>query len=647
MCSYIRARQLQHRLFAAAPGHPALREAVERIAATLNTRFSLHPEIDAQERTGPGVFTDALLQHARKHPPTLRGAADHWSVRLLPRKAFGEVQDEVCDQPWDSSSSSSSSISSGSSGGDESSLLSSLSSTSIVSSSSSSSSSTAQLGTLRGASLRELSENEQAAVDKQQRQRQPSKARRFARWWMRWVWKRGAGGDSDSSIDGDDGWGADSHRPDIAIAAHLERVASAHEDQQLFPVSADFEPPFDVMTHLVSHGERQSGWDVSQVLSAYGTWQPSVQPTRRPSLAEAVVGSLGVLQQDSHFNSMMMMMGGGGGGVNSSSSSRSSLFMEEDPATSSSSVGVQSESEGMQMVDGGVLVDIGAGYGVISLAAAARGHRVHAFELGPGSLRALEASIERNGFDSLVQVHKVPLGTSSQRGQTCLELVSGAAAAAVTTTTIGALGVPSLPPNVVELARGYSDPAAHAVLDSSLCSRSTLRLPGVEALPRKERVGALRVSANGWEGFILEGFLPLLQRQRPPVIAVEWNPIAMKAVGYHSPLQLLRMLSSLGYDDISHSGFICDERWYSVTYGVRRRGGQRPEDQASLRQPTWCRLMPEDHDLILDKANSKYPETLLFINRASGARSGGGRSAAAAAAAAAPGPGQTVTRQPS
>lgn len=126
--------------------------------------------------------------------------------------------------------------------------------------------------------------------------------------------------------------------------------------QQLYPVSVDFEPPFDLLTHRLGQGERQSGADVGAALSTHGSWQPSVQPSRRPSLVEAVVGS----------------MGGAGGKRN-------------------------------------VLVDVGAGYGLLSLAAAARGHRVHAFELGPASLEALEASIQHNGFEHLVQVRR---GTS-------------------------------------------------------------------------------------------------------------------------------------------------------------------------------------------------------------------------------------------
>ncbi len=39
---------------------------------------------------------------------------------------------------------------------------------------------------------------------------------------------------------------------------------------------------------------------------------------------------------------------------------------------------------------------------------------------------------------------------------------------------------------------------------------------------------------------MLQGFAPLLERaDRPPVLAVEWNPAAMKAAGWRRPLKLL------------------------------------------------------------------------------------------------------------
>ena len=47
-------------------------------------------------------------------------------------------------------------------------------------------------------------------------------------------------------------------------------------------------------------------------------------------------------------------------------------------------------------------------------------------------------------------------------------------------------------------------------------------------------------AANGWEGHVLRGFAPLLERaDRPPVVAVEWNPAAMRAAGWRKPLKLV------------------------------------------------------------------------------------------------------------
>ena len=64
-----------------------------------------------------------------------------------------------------------------------------------------------------------------------------------------------------------------------------------------------------------------------------------------------------------------------------------------------------------------VLLDIGAGMGMFSLAAAARGHKAYAFELSPKSLASLEASIEFNGFQHLITVHKV--GPLAAMGCSC------------------------------------------------------------------------------------------------------------------------------------------------------------------------------------------------------------------------------------
>ncbi len=54
-----------------------------------------------------------------------------------------------------------------------------------------------------------------------------------------------------------------------------------------------------------------------------------------------------------------------------------------------------------------VLLDVGAGNGYFSLAAAARGHDVIAFELSNASLASFEASAKYNGFQKAITLHKV------------------------------------------------------------------------------------------------------------------------------------------------------------------------------------------------------------------------------------------------
>lgn len=68
--NYARTRQVLQWVFAAAPGHPALREICDHIAQNVYTVFSQNTNRDTLERTGPGVFTDFVLKHAAMHPPS-------------------------------------------------------------------------------------------------------------------------------------------------------------------------------------------------------------------------------------------------------------------------------------------------------------------------------------------------------------------------------------------------------------------------------------------------------------------------------------------------------------------------------------------------------------------------------------------------
>lgn len=65
---FARKRQILQWFFAAAPGHPVLREICDAIARHAMTTFSNNTVRDTLERTGPGIWTDKVLQHATGHP---------------------------------------------------------------------------------------------------------------------------------------------------------------------------------------------------------------------------------------------------------------------------------------------------------------------------------------------------------------------------------------------------------------------------------------------------------------------------------------------------------------------------------------------------------------------------------------------------
>jgi len=67
----------------------------------------------------------------------------------------------------------------------------------------------------------------------------------------------------------------------------------AEPSVSLYPVSVDWSPPFSMLVPLKGAGDRQAGDDVSATLTAWGSWQPALEPHRRPSVGEALIGSLG------------------------------------------------------------------------------------------------------------------------------------------------------------------------------------------------------------------------------------------------------------------------------------------------------------------------------------------------------------------
>ncbi|GIL46724.1 hypothetical protein Vafri_3637 [Volvox africanus] len=422
---------------------------------------------------------------------------------------------------------------------------------------------------------------------------------------------------------------------------------------RLFPVSAAFNPPFTILTHLIGQGDMQSGSDVSAHLTSWGTWQAAMsRASRRPLVVEALVGALG--------------------------------------------------PPGL----GTVLVDVSAGTGFFSLAAAARGHKVVAFETSARSIEAFSTSIVYNGFEDRIRLYNVSLGarpsTLCMRERSADDLVQMEAAGSDAGGGQAALAEPN-DATAAATRRGYGDPILHA-LPPADCSVMTVRqtlahmlMGGAEAskpaassavsqagnaglqeadavatvasqalynnsglswddsaLPYQ--VGALRLSAHGWEGWILEGADTWLERHRPGVVLLEYSPTLVERSGYPGGgVRLLHRLHDLGYAYVAHTGYVCDERWFNITRALRAGGtalGQLPSASSANpsgdkgtgqeadvtksgagsaseggpsqttagsvqlpRQPTWCKLKPDLFQLLTDRVHPEVAENVLFIHQ--------------------------------
>lgn len=345
-----------------------------------------------------------------------------------------------------------------------------------------------------------------------------------------------------------------------------------------------------MMTDLVGTGDKQAAADVSAAITAHGTWQPAVAPFRRPAVVEALVGAL---SRHSSSASNSPAAAAAGDKVAAAAIPPTSARARGSTSTSSSGSSADASAPGSRrQVHSGVLVDIGAGHGFFSLAAAARGHRVLAFETSPGSLAALKASIKYNGFEGFIDVHKAVLGATV--GTVCLQHQEPAAAdTAVEQDTSSTHGVlqnaagaaaddsdqtdasqHQLPTKVTPRQRGYPSVAQStaASSDGSACAVKVPKLRLSEVLANNTGVAVVRISADGHEGWIIEGAVDHLRtKHKPAVIYVEFWPAAMRAAGYNHPQQLLQQLYDLGYTDIAHAGHVCDQRWLNVTQVMRSR----------------------------------------------------------------------------
>jgi len=645
---FVRRRQVLNWVFAGAPGHPALREICDHIARSAHRVFTNNTNRDTLERTGPGAFTDvvvrqfwlhskateaakdvlapratnawgtedipevqARLEEARRRVPGTRGQkGDAWNVRVMPKVSFGVHPTGEDGVPFDDP------------------------------------------GVLVAHHF-------------------------LGSWKSRKGWNSAKKGVGDyvtlffTSL-GLGKSGLEEYRAQLSRADPFYAMPKVNE-RAGYPVSAAFDPPFDMLTHL--SGSNASGGNVDVVgasLTKWGGWQAGRHEPKAPTSAEALVGSL--------------------------------------------------SSRGYR---GGVLLDVGAGLGFFSLAAAARGFPVIAYEWNGGD-ELLKASVAHNGFGELVDVRVVRMGgrgeqycraiasaetaarrtlagprgrgaranarverirrgdAGMQRGagegslsardvdhellgvsdaalERTRERLAEAAATRVDTTADagvdgyarddegerddgvrrrrsrsllqsdpakrrarGSRPLPSVrvptPRVPVHLTResilhGGDSPfpceIAHEARISSVDDELGVGTKGVE--PRVT-VAAMRIGfGDGWERHVLEGARRLLTTAPPPVVLIELSPRLNPGPTDErlATHAALDWLWSLGYTDVAHSGEICEERWRNVTRHADTRGGGVGGADHALKQPTWCHASRADLPALAYGAGTE-PESVLL-----------------------------------
>ena len=347
------------------------------------------------------------------------------------------------------------------------------------------------------------------------------------------------------------GGGQTGFKSDLHLGSSSEKseLLTEYVERSLFPVSANFKPTFEISVRRKGTELEAGTQDVSDDLFKYGRWQAGLGPAETPTVVDALVGSLGGKKRSVK------------------------------------------------------LLDIGAGLGFFSLAAAARGHDVESFEVSEDSLEAFESSTSRNGFQDFVKIHRVAL---CDKTENVTYRLPRDADMAETQSLLH--GYPS-----AEAGRRAKE-GAEAGRGGDGGSTVDVRYTRLaDAVSLNKTVGAVRISVGGWEGAVIEGGMGLFSHETnyPSIILVEMNHRASLEAGMSSPVEVLFRLYNLGYVKISHAGPICRRRW------KKQRGLLLPFSSARSRpqapgHSTWCSLNPEDFGAFTQDAESRVAENVLF-----------------------------------
>ena len=167
---------------------------------------------------------------------------------------------------------------------------------------------------------------------------------------------------------------------------------------------------------------------------------------------------------------------------------------------------------------GDVFVDVGANLGYFSVLAASvvgEGGAVFAFEPDPANFQLIEANAALNGLQNRIEAIQAALAAADGKGQLFLS------------------------------ADNLGDHQTYATGGERKCLPIAL-LNGSDYLgDRLHRLDLLKIDTQGSEYQVVQGLLPLLQRQqRPPRIIIELTPLSLRQAGA-SGRALIELLARL------------------------------------------------------------------------------------------------------
>ena len=648
---FVRRRQVLNWAFAAAPGHPALREVCDEIKKNARRVFTNNTNRDTLERTGPGAFTDAVLRHFWRHSAARR------AMRATPGVVSEDVDAVIDDVSTDESEDDSK-------GND-----------SIVDDDDDDDDAKTLKWSVRVLPKVSFGTHPSGEDGVRQDDAGVLVAHKFLG-----SWKSSKGWSDGKSV-----WDLLRtfwHSVVLGdIVQHRARASRRDRwyampkttETTAYPVScASFDPPFDALTYLLgSNPNSLRGSAVERggaSLTKWGRDQPGrdVDAALRPTSAEALVGSL-------------------------------ETFRNPKAATGETAA----------------LVDVGAGLGYFSLAAASRGFRALALEPDASARELLAASAAHNGFETRVDVRAARVGGGGEafcaallRAEKAKARDAGGFASAaiedaalVTEETLrvarvnrmeavsdeGGSGSDREPRELSrrekkktiggrrggpldENARFFSRDGElnngggdfHAVdsrEDFACALAETLGFVTLDdvvlrdareisdahrtSAPPTPRYGALRVASDGWEMHVLEGAREWLATTPPAFVLVEVTFAKLfffardddAGAAERAAAETFAWLASLGYAEGAHAGQACDARRKRKEKAVSEDdAGERAEthprafsffetdaegesseaSSSSYRSGNWCAFEPADVPFVARAACPERPESVLL-----------------------------------